>query len=255
MVVDIDSVVLFSLLFLRVISIIATAPLLGSPSVPARVKVGLALVLTFVFFPLAGRQEELAEWGLTTMALAAGKEVLVGIIVGFVSSLVFAGINLAGQLMGFQMGFAIVNVIDPLNQAQVSIISQFLGFMTLVLFVTLNAHYWFIEAIADSLSIIKFGPPSISGLTVGHIMDAGGNIFLIALKVGAPVFAILLFTQVGLGIVARTVPQMNVFIVGFPLTVGLGLVAVGLTLPPFFEVAKALFGGIRMDLPVLMRGV
>lgn len=252
---DVDNVILFSLLFIRVSSVMMTAPLLGSSSVPPRVKLGLGLILSFLFLPLAGSGKDLMIRDSISLSLAAGKEVLVGVALGFIANLVFAGINLAGQLMGFQMGFAIANVMDPISQTSVSIISHFVGFLALVLFVTLNGHYWFIEAIADSFRLVPLGYPMQSSIVAGNIMNAAGEIFEIGLKIGAPVFAILIFANVGLGIVARTVPQMNVFIVGFPLTIGLGLITVGLALPLFYEVARESFAGIGRDIYVLLRGM
>ncbi len=255
MMINAESVIFFSLIFIRISSIIMTAPLLGSPAIPPRIKLSLALVLTFLFLPLAGGGEYATPGDFITLVAAAGRELFIGVSIGFMANLVFAGINLAGQLMGFQMGFAIVNVLDPLNQVQVSIISQFLGFMALVIFVSLNAHHIFIQAIADSFSIAKIGAASVGSLAVREMMKGAAELFLIGLKVGAPVFAILLFTNVGLGVVARTVPQMNVFIVGFPLTIGIGLIALGLVLPLFLEVLRGLFDGMGRNIYLLLKGM
>lgn len=253
MTVNIDKFILFSLMFIRISSIIMAAPLLGSPLVPHRIKLALGLIMTFIFFPLEVGETTVVARDFVTLAAAAGREILIGLILGFMANLIFAGINLAGQLMGFQMGFAIVNVLDPLNQAQVSIVSQFIGLTALVIFVSLNAHYLFIQAIADSFVMVKVGSATINNLVVRDIMKAGAELFVIALKVGAPIFALMIFSNVGLGIVARTVPQMNVFIVGFPITIGLGLIAIGLALPLFLEVLKGLFSGMGNSIYGLLR--
>ena len=253
--INADSVISFSLIFIRISSIIMTAPLLGSPAVPIRVKLSLGLMLTFLFLPLVDRRGEVLSRDLIALVSSAGMELLIGLSIGFMASLIFAGINLAGQLMGFQMGFAIVNIMDPLNQTQISIVSQFIGFMALVIFVSLNAHYIFIQAIADSFAIARPGTALLGSLAVKEMMKAAAELFLIALKVGAPVIAILIFTNVGLGIVARTVPQMNVFIVGFPLTIGLGLIALGISLPLFLEMLKETFDGMGRNIYILLKGM
>jgi len=253
--ISLDRVILISLIFVRISAIFMTAPFFNNPSIPIKVRLSLCLLLTFIFFPLAGEQRELGSLDQFGLALAAAKEVLLGAAIGFTANLVFAGINLAAQVMGFQMGFGIVNVLDPINQAQVSIIAQFLGFASLVLFVSLNGHYWFIEAISWSFGVVGMGTPNLSGLAVENIMSAAGELFVIALKIGAPVFAVLLFTNVGLGIVARTVPQMNVFIVGFPLTIGVGLLVIGITIPLFFHVIKGLFNGMGRDIAFFLKVV
>jgi flagellar biosynthetic protein FliR len=251
----IEKVIVFVLVFTRIGAIITTAPVLGSPSVPVRVKIGLAFIMTFVFFPFAGSYQEVVKWGQIELFFALAREILLGITVGFVSNLIFSGINLAGQLMGFQMGFAIVNVMDPLNQTQVSVISQFLGLASLILFITVNGHYWFIEAIAESFNFLRLGEANLSNFIIRDVMKAGAELFVIALKIGAPLFAIIIAINVGLGIVARTVPQMNVFIVGFPRTIGAGLIGIGVTLPIFFEVAKGLFNKMGWNVFSLLKAM
>lgn len=253
MTIGLDKIILFFLIFVRIGAIITTAPVLGSPSVPIRIKLTLAIFLSFIFLPMSGDHREMATWGYFDLSLAVLKEMALGITAGFVATLSFTAINLSGQLMGFHMGFAIVNIMDPLNQTQVSIISQFLGFLALVLFITVNGHYWFIEAISQSFKMISPGDVNISSMVVGDVMKVAADLFVIALKIGAPLFAIMIAIYVGLGIVARTVPQMNVFIIGFPLTIGVGLIGIGLTLPLFFEVLKDVFNTIGRDLSDLMR--
>jgi len=113
--IGLDKVILFSLIFVRVSSIMMTAPLFGSESIPLRVRLSLSLILTVIFFPLAGERRDLASIDNIALAIAVGREILMGVAIGFTANLIFTGITLAGQMMGFQMGFAIVNVIDPFN--------------------------------------------------------------------------------------------------------------------------------------------
>lgn len=253
MTIGLDKIIIFFLVFVRIGALITTAPILGSPSVPVRVKLAISLLLTAVFIPLAGEYKEVVTWDIIDFTSAIFKELALGVTVGFVATLTFTAVNLAGQLMGFHMGFAIVNVMDPLNQAQVSIISQFIGFLALILFITVNAHYWLLEAIAQSFTMAPVGRVNLSSLIVGDVMEVAANVFVIALKIGAPLFAIMIAIYVGLGIVARTVPQLNVFIIGFPLTIGVGLIGIGLTLPLFFELLKDLFNDMGGDLSDVLK--
>ena len=253
--IKIDEIILFVLVLARISAIIMAAPVFGSPTVSVRVKIGLSFVLSFVFLPLAARNNGVVAWNFISISLAIGKEVILGVLVGFIAKFVFAAINLAGQMIGMQMGFAIVNVMDPVNQTQISVISQFLGFMALVLFVTLNFHYIFIEAIADSFSLVRLGTADVGGFVIKDFMKLAGDIFLVGLKIGAPLYAILLFTYVGLGILARTVPQMNVFILGFPLTIGLGMIFLGLSLPFIFEVIQISFKEVEVNIYQLLKGI
>ena len=161
--------------------------------------------------------------------------------------------QLAGQLVGFQMGFGIVNVIDPQTSAQVSIIAQFENIITLLTFLALNAHHWFIMAIAKSFEVVPLLTFSFTNSLMEALLRLSCDMFVVAAKVAAPIIAILLFTSVALGLLARTVPQMNIFIVGFPLKLAIGLLAVGLTLPLLSTLLRNLFQGLGEDIFVLMR--
>ena len=253
--IKVDEILLFVLVLSRTGAIIMVAPVFGSPTVSVRVKAGFSFILALLFFPLAAGNNLIVEWDFISISLAVGKEILLGVLVGFTARFIFAGINLAGQMVGLQMGLTIANIMDPLNQAQISVISQFLGFMALVLFVTLNFHYIFIEAIADSFNLVGLGNARFGGFIFKDYMKLGGDIFLIGLKIGAPLYAILLFIYVGLGILARTVPQMNVFMMGFPLTIGLGMIFLGLSLPFIFEIIQMSFKGVEIDVYKLLNGI
>jgi len=222
---------LFTLVLLRVSSIIVMIPIISNRQVPLKIKGGLSIIITFLVMPF-----------VHPVSLSMGMPILIiKVIIGLVGRLLFAGVQLAGQLVGFQMGFAIVNVVDPVSSLQVSIIAQFQYLIAMLIFLTLNGHHIFLYAIAESFHLV----PPLTFHFAGPLMDAlvqlSGNIFIIAVKVGAPVMAMLLFTSVSLGLIARTVPQINVFIVGFPLKIAIGLIGVGLTLPFFVKILGSAF--------------
>jgi len=240
------------LVFIRIGAILVTAPLFGSSNVPLQLKAGLSVVLAMAVFPIINFQEVYLAHVPSLVTAIAG-EVLIGVIIGFTARLLFAAVQLAGQLVGFQMGFGIVNVIDPQTSTQVSIIAQLQNVITLLIFLTVNAHYWFILAIAKSFELI----PPLGFCFTDSLMEAivglSCDMFVIAAKVAAPIIAVLLFTSVALGLIARTVPQMNIFIVGFPLKIAIGLFGVGLSLPLFSCMLKNLFGRMGKDIIVLLK--
>ncbi len=131
------------------------------------------------------------------------------------------------------MGFGVVNVIDPQTQSQVSITAQFQNIFTILIYLALNAHHLTIYSLVESFQIINPQEFGFSAGTMALILKLFANTFVVAMKIAAPIMAILFFISVGLGLVARTVPQMNVFIVGFPLQIGIGLLMVGLTMSFF----------------------
>jgi len=240
------------LVFIRLGAILIAAPLFGSRNVPFQLKAGLSLVLAMVIFPVAGFQEVYLT-GIPSLVTAMMGEVLIGVIIGFTARLIFSAVQLAGQLIGFQMGFGIVNVIDPQTSTQFSIVAQFQNIMTLLIFLALDAHYWFILAISSSFELI----PPLGFCFTNSLMEAivslSCDMFVIAAKVAAPVIAVLLFTSVALGLIARTVPQMNIFIVGFPIKIAIGLLGVGLSLPLLSVMLRNIFRKMGEDIIVLMK--
>lgn len=240
------------LVFIRIGAILIAAPLFGSRNVPFQLKAGLSLVLAMVIFPVAGFQEVYLT-GIPSLVTAMMGEVLIGVIIGFTARLIFSAVQLAGQLIGFQMGFGIVNVIDPQTSTQFSIVAQFQNIMTLLIFLVLDAHYWFILAISSSFELI----PPLGFCFTNSLMEAivslSCDMFVIAAKVAAPVIAVLLFTSVALGLIARTVPQMNIFIVGFPIKIAIGLLGVGFSLPLLSVMLRNLFQRMGEDIIVLMK--
>lgn len=240
------------LAFIRISAIMVTVPLFSSRNVPLQVKAVLALTMAVIVLPTVQLP---AVEGVSIPVLVSGMagEALIGIIIGFTARLLFAGVELAGQLVGFQMGFGIVNVIDPQTSTQVSIIAHFQNIMAMLLFVAFNAHHHFVLAVAKSFQLV---PPLMFCLTnaaMEALIALSCDMFIIAAKVAAPVIAVLLFTNVALGLIARMVPQMNVFIVGFPLNLAVGLFGMGLSLPVLSSLLKNLFQNMGEDITVLLR--
>ncbi len=219
----------FLLVFIRVFAIIYSFPFLGGKNVPWQAKSGLAGVLSIIFLSLIPAQRiPLNVW---IIGIGVIKEFLIGFTLGFIIRLVFDGIQLGGQFIGYQMGFAIVNVIDPYSSNQVSIIAQFKTLLAILIFLTINGHYILIAAIKKSFLLVPILGWSLKGPLTSQILRLTGNIFAIGLKIAAPVLVTLIFTHIALALVARTMPQINVFIVGFPLEIGVGFFILGASMP------------------------
>ncbi len=240
------------MVFLRVSAIMITIPVFGEAFVPARVKVGLSLLMAMLLFPVLELPAIKSSFDLFSLVLRIGGEILIGVFIGFTAKLIFAGIQLAGQLIGFQMGFAIANVIDPTRGSQISVIAEFQYMLALLLFLLMDGHHIFLYAIAESFRII---PPlgfHYSGQILQTMIGFINNMFVIAVKVGAPIIAILFFVSIGLGMIARTVPQINVFVVGFPLQIAVGLIGIGLTLPFFLKIVAGSFLQLQGEVSLLL---
>ena len=225
----------FIFVLVRVAAFIVFVPILGSQQFPARIKVGFILLLTISVFPLVRELPMHQPRGLLDFSVYLFSEAAVGLALAFATRLIFAVVQIAGTVVDFQMGFGVVNVIDPQTQSQVSITAQFQNIVTILLYLALNAHHLTIHSIVESFQLINPDQIGLSAGTMALILKLFANTFVVAIKIAAPIMAILFFISVGLGLVARTVPQMNVFIVGFPLQIGVGLLMVGLTMS-FFSI-------------------
>lgn len=243
----------FFLVFVRTISILTAAPFFGVKGIPSILKMGLAMLISVLLLPVAGHVD--MPVSLLAWVPAVLMEVMIGAAIGFAARVVMAGIELSGQMVGFQMGFGIVNVIDPHSNNQVSIISSFEGLLAMLIFFMINAHHYFISAIAASLKIVPPFGASLSGGFMEEIVLLSGGIFVTALKLGAPVMAALLFANIAMGVVARTVPQINIFMMGFPVTIAVGLFVLGVSMPVLIVYIQKLMAGMERDIYTLLKAM
>lgn len=216
----------FGLMLVRVSVVLLTAPVLGNARIPGQVKAALALGLTLLLY-LAARPAALPEPGnILALASAVGGEIFAGLIIGYTAYLLFTGIQMAGQIIDIQIGFGLVNVIDPAGGQQVSILGQFYYLLAMLFFLAVDGHHALLKALGDSFGLL---PPGGVGW-LDQAAQAGPllsgfftKLFVIAFQVAAPSVAVLFLTNLSMGLLSRTLPQMNVFIVGLPLNVVVGL--------------------------------
>ncbi|BBO79808.1 flagellar biosynthetic protein FliR [Desulfosarcina ovata subsp. sediminis] len=251
--IPLDAVYGVLLIFLRVAGIVFSAPVLDTSSIPATFKAGLALSVSILLLPTLNRTVSLGEVNLIILAMGVISEIGIGVTIGLSVKLLFTGIQLAGQIAGYQMGFAIANVVDPATSSQIPILGQIYNLTAMLLFLSVNAHHMFFSALVESFTII---PPlfiHIGPQLVGMMMKLAANMFVVAIKVGAPLIAVMLITSVSLGLVARTVPQMNIFIVAMPLKIVVGLFFMMITAPYLTTFLINLFASYRVTLFDLIR--
>jgi flagellar biosynthetic protein FliR len=215
------------MMLVRVGTVLLTAPVLGNARIPAAVKAAFALVLTLLLYLAGGGPRRLPEPGnVLSLAAAIGGEIFTGLIIGYTAYLLFSGIQMAGQIIDIQIGFGLVNVIDPAGGTQVSILGQFYYLVALLFFLAMDGHHALIKALGDSFALLPAGSvgwldqAAKAGPLLGTFFT---KLFIIAFQVAAPSVAVLFLTNLSMGLLSRTLPQMNVFIVGLPLNVIIGL--------------------------------
>ncbi len=166
---------------------------------------------------------------------------MIGFLLGLSIRLIFAGIQLAGEFIGFQMGFGMAHVIDPQSGTDTTLIAQFHYLLGLLIFLSIDGHHWFLKALVRSFDLLSPGEFSLQKEFFPWFMGLCGKMFLTAIKIIAPVMVILILVQIAMGLVAKTVPQVNVLLSSFPLTISLGLIVLGLSIELLWPYLRNLF--------------
>ena len=247
-----NEIILFSLILARVSSAMMVFPIFGSNAFPIQIKISLSLLLSIVMVPILATTPVGVSPTVSILLINVCKEIVVGVLLGFLASMMFAGIELAGQLIAVQMGFGMVNIMDPQAKHNITIISQIQVLLASMIFLAIDGHHFLLDGLNQSFAAI---PPLTAHFQeeIFHVnMKMASSIFLAAVKIGAPVIVSLLLTSIALGLTARVVPQMNVFIVGIPLKIGIGLAVMAFSLPLFAYVFQSIFMQFKSDFFVMI---
>ncbi|MEE3262729.1 MAG: flagellar biosynthetic protein FliR [Candidatus Latescibacterota bacterium] len=247
-----DQFHIFLLVLLRVSALLMVAPIFGHRTWLARAKVGLAFTVSIILFPIVADQPLDVPAGVLPYALMMIREVLMGVVMGFVVLLLFVAIQFAGQLAGLQMGFGIVNVIDPQSSNQLSIMGQFLNILAILLLLSLNGHHTILTGLVTSFETIPLGGVVLKAGLMQKMIAITAEVFIIGVKIAAPIMTALFLVTAAMGVLARTVPQMNVFMVGFPVQISVGLGAFLVCMPLFAMLVERLIITMSRDMLVMV---
>jgi flagellar biosynthesis protein FliR len=220
--------------FLRVLAVFTSAPIFSSRSVPNRTKIALALVIALCLQPGLPEQAVISLNGPDAFG-AVVQQLVIGIAIGLAVRIVFAAVEMAGEIIGLQMGLNFAGFFDPTTNSQSSSAGRFFGNLAMMLFVVLNGHLMLIQAVNASFSTFPIGGDPLASLQALRLHELGAIIFSYGLWIALPMIGMLLFINVVLGIISRIAPQMNVFAIGFPLTLSAGLIGIAVTVPMLEE--------------------
>lgn len=242
-----NTVEVFLLIFVRMTGLFVVAPIFSRRNIPSYLKIGFSFMLALILVNTI-KVQELEFSNIFEYFLLVLKEFLVGLTLGYVSYLIFTAILLAGQMIDMQVGFGVVNVIDPISNIQVPITSNFYFILCMLIFLILRGHHILIRALFYSYDFVPLGQAVFGNDLLDDIMRMFGNVFLISFRIGAPILAAILISDVALGVISKTVPQLNVFVVGMPLKILLGLIVIVLTVPMFVSLVETLIRGMDSDM-------
>ena len=224
----------------RILGLIATAPLFGNLSIPVRVKLGLGIMLTLVIAPTVPAVPAADPMSLAGLLITI-QQLVIGLAMGFAMRIVFAAVEMAGEVAGLTMGFGFATFFDPQTRARTSAIAQFLSLLTLMLFLALNIHLSMLATLAESFISMPISAMPAGDSAFRQIANWGGLIFSAGAQLALPVIAALLLTNIALGVLTRAAPQLNLFGIGFPITLGAGFIVIALMLPYLTAPLERLF--------------
>ena len=227
---DIAQIEYFALVFIRVVTALAVLPVFGHSAFPAMAKVGLAGAISLLIMPMLVMQLPSPSGTILDFFLLSMRETICGLLLGFAGHFLFYAVEIAGQLVGFQAGFSIVSSIDPNTESQSTVITQFYNIVALLIFVTMNGHHLLLQALTDSFKVVPIGQFFVDGRLSEWTLTIVTKIMIDGIRLAAPLMVTLFLTDIGLGILTRVAPTMNVFVLGFPMKVAITLLMLSTTL-------------------------
>ncbi|MEK8090552.1 flagellar biosynthetic protein FliR [Thermithiobacillus plumbiphilus] len=231
--------------FFRILALLSTAPVFGAPQITIRLRIGLAMVIAILLAPLLPPMPAVEALSVAS-ALIIAQQILIGAAMGLVMRIVFAAVEYAAQVISLQMGLGFATLLDPQNGAQTPVIGHFFSLLATLAFLATNGHLLMIAALAESFQAF----PILLGQGVDPqawrmLVEWGGAIFRIGIILALPVMAVLLVTNIALVILSKDSPQLNIFVIGFPLLLGLGFWSLVVVLP---YLTPVLTGGLGQGL-------
>ncbi|WP_410497441.1 flagellar biosynthetic protein FliR [Chitinibacter sp. S2-10] len=216
--------------FLRIMGMLLADPFFSSRRIPSPVRVGLGILLTLLIVPALPPMPSVPVVSPDGMLIAA-RELILGFAIGFVMRLVFTAVEMAGHLAGLQMGLGFASFYDPHNSGNTLVMAQLMSLMMILLFLSLNGHLMMLRVLLESMVQLPVGQIQLNAKGFELIALYGSMIFRVAVMLSLPVLAVLLITNLSIGVMTRAAPQLNVFAIGFPITLGIGFAALYYSLP------------------------
>lgn len=246
---------LFMLIATRLSAMLAVAPVFSSKMLPVRVKAGLVIIISYVALPVVAAHGGTVPNGMVALAVLAAKEALIGFAFGMVAQFLFAAVQTAGAFIDSSAGFSIGQQLDPTSGVSTSVLGRWYNLVAVSAFLALGGHQLLVQGVVSSFTLAPpLAGPDMSALVAGVLHHADA-ILLVTVQIAAPIVGALLITDVTLGVISRSVPQMNVFMVGMPLKIIIALGGSAVLVPAFVALMNSLGGRMFSDMSALMRAV
>ena len=238
-----NDLLVFLLMLTRVSGLMLLAPFFGARNLPTQVQIALSVALAAAAFPFAPRAGVVVPTNVAALFVAAALELGVGVLLGFTANLLFGAIQLAGQIADQELGIGLANIIDPISNESVTIVGQLQYTLGLLFFLALDGHHLVLQAVVQSFELVPvlgLRWDAADGLAVAdHLVTA---VFVVGIKLSAPTLVTLMVVTVAMALLARTAPEMNIFVLGFSVRILAGLGVLALSVPVFAHAFASMQG-------------
>jgi flagellar biosynthetic protein FliR len=246
---------MFALVLIRTASVLFFSPIYSQASMPLMIKIAFALVISFAIFPTISSSQMVLPDNMISFILLVFKELSIGFLIGYVATLAFAAFVMGGGLISTEMGLTMAELVDPLTGDRVSPIAQLLQIVALILFFAMNGHHWLINALVLSYKTVPITGVIDLGFSMSKIMNLFNGLFMSAIKIAAPIMIVLGLTVVVSGFLARSTPEINIFLIIFPTKILIGFVLLAIMFPFITRTIQYLLDLLRKDIFSLVGGM
>ncbi|OHC69103.1 MAG: flagellar biosynthetic protein FliR [Rhodocyclales bacterium GWA2_65_20] len=236
----------------RVLGLIAAAPIFNNAALPERIKLVAGLVITLAIIPALPPMPDVPAGSWAGLAILV-QQMLIGIVLGFSQRIVFAAVDVAGQLIGLQMGLSFAVFYDPTNSSQTAVVSNFLGLLGMLIFLALNGHLLMLSLLAQSFTLLPVSSVPFAAKGYAVVLAWATTMFVAGVLLSLPLLAALLIANIAMGVLARVAPQLNLFAVGFPVTIVAGFMVIMISLPYFGAALERLYAQGFTAMTVIMK--
>jgi len=252
---DIDQLALFFLALVRIIAFFISGPIFSMQNIPATVKVGLSFLVTVTVFPLISTEYAVLPADGWTYIFALVRETLVGLAIGYTAGLLLTAFTYAGSLMDIHIGFFMSQIFDPLSGGMSGILSRFMYLLGMAALLAFNGHHLIIAALVRSFELAPLNTAQATGASAQFLIKVFAQMLGIGVQIAAPLVAVMLIIDVTMGLIARTAPQINVFMLGFPIKIIAGLITLSVMVPVLARIIYSLCDIIENDITILLKGL
>lgn len=243
----------FLAILARMAATIGSLPIFTSSQAAMRMRLGLAVAISLVLFPVLDLSLTPQQMTPLGFGLVIIRESLLGLLLGFVTQLIFFAVQLGGTIVGYQMGFAAANILDPQHQQQMPLLSQFQNVFAILIFLALNIHHIILRVMVDSYRLLPPGELDFSGNAIPFLVQLTGRMFMLGLQLVAPVMIVLMLSMFILGIMSRVFSQLQVFLLSFPINIALALILIGLSMEMVLLLLEQEFSDLQQRLTRILQ--